>query len=178
MGFLFAACPFGFVIGFESRQATLQCLAASAILVLTFSGLRLAGASPALLRPFATGAMVLGNVMYFLALLILSHRSRLTSDHGGGAYMLSNGLMLTSLLCALLVGFVFGVDAMRNTAATFFVLWLMEKQIEIDWGAAWLVVVFANCVALFFLAHYLHVHPEILPSLVDPASVYLAPHRA
>ena len=62
---------------------------------------------------------------------------------------------------------------MHNTAATFFVLWLMEKQIEIDWGAAWLVVVFANCVALFFLAHYLHTHPALIPSLVDPMGVYL-----
>ena len=108
-------------------------------------------------------ARVLGNIGYFLALLILSSKWR--SD---GNYVIMNTVMLVSLIAAAFVGSVVALPSYTNTASTFFVLWVMEKEMEIKWGSGWIAVLFVNFVALYFLAHHLHIHPEIITSLFDP----------
>ena len=130
---------------------------------MTFAALRSNGVPDATLAPFAFGARVLGNIGYFLALLILSSKWR--SD---GNYVIMNTVMLVSLIAAAFVGSVVALPSYTNTASTFFVLWVMEKEMEIKWGSGWIAVLFVNFVALYFLAHHLHIHPEIITSLFDP----------
>jgi len=169
LGFVFLAFGSCFVIGFSSRNATHRCIVASVALVLGFTCLRLAGVDPACLRPFATGAMCLGNVMYFLAMLILSAGWR---SGEGFSYTARQALMTASLTAALLVGNVFAIPSMSNTASTFLVLWLMEKELEVQWGGAGIVVVFLNFVFLYYIAHYLNTHPEHIMSMFDPSGLY------
>ena len=162
-GFIMGPCLGGFYIGFRSLDVLWRCLYLSAGFVVIFAALRSNGVPDATLAPFAFGARVLGNIGYFLALLILSSKWR--SD---GNYVIMNTVMLVSLIAAAFVGSVVALPSYTNTAATFFVLWVMEKEMEIKWGSGWIAVLFVNFVALYFLAHHLHIHPEIITSLFDP----------
>jgi len=162
LGFVLFAFGFGFVIGFDSKNAMLRSACTSLVLVAGFSLARLAGLDPAYLRPFATAAMILGNVVYFLALLIYSSRFGTCE----ASYAHRQCLMLVSLIIALLAGNVYSMASMTNTATTFLVLWLMEKELEVSWGPGpGMIVLFLNFVFLYFLAHYLHTHPEHVVSL-------------
>jgi hypothetical protein len=167
MGFVFFAFGFGFAVGFDGRDATIRNLAASVVLILSFAVMRIFGVQLVLLRPFGTGVMVMGNVCYFLALLILCSPWR-----GKTGYWAWQATMVASLVAATFVGLVFAVPSMSNTATTFMVLYAMEKQLEVNWGASGVAVVFLNFVALYFVAHYLHVHPEHVMSLFDPNGIY------
>jgi len=120
------------------------------------------------LDPFALGARVLGNVGYFLALLLCSSKWR--TRRGGLGYHSSNGLMIFSLVVAAFVGSVFALPSYTNTAGTFFVLWIMEKEMEARWGSATIAVLFVNFVALYFIAHYLQTHPQVITSIFDPSA--------
>jgi len=168
LGFVaFAACG-GFFIGFNSSNSLHRCLFASVVLVVIFVSLRIVGVDVRFLQPFSTGAMVLGNVMYFLALLINSHGWGSNSQ----TYVMRNALMLGSLIVATFLGSVFVMPAMTNTATTFLVLWLMEKETEVQWKGFGIVIVFANFVALYFIAHYLHTHPETVTGMFDPSGIF------
>mmetsp|Transcript_13071 Transcript_13071/g.35871 ORF Transcript_13071/g.35871 Transcript_13071/m.35871 type:complete len:228 (-) Transcript_13071:201-884(-) len=169
MGFLFQAFGFGFLVGFDSRDALYRCLASSVLLVVLFTSLRIFGLSPRFMRPFATGAMCLGNVMYFLAMLIISSNFRRDAN-----YKACNAIMLASLVLAVLVGSVFALPAMSNTACVFFVLWAMTKETEQKWGEFVIVVIFLNFVAMYYVAHYLNTHPELVTSMFNPEGLYLA----
>lgn len=168
MGFMFCAFGFGFLIGFEGRVAAVRCLASSVLLVVLFTGLRIAGVESSYLRPFSTGAMCLGNVMFFLAMLILSNTWRVNKW-----YVAINAAMLGTLLLAMLIGNVYALPSMSNTATVFFVLWVMEKELEVRWGGFGIVVLFLNFVALYFIAHYLHTHPDLVMSVFDPQGLYV-----
>mmetsp|Transcript_41468 Transcript_41468/g.72829 ORF Transcript_41468/g.72829 Transcript_41468/m.72829 type:complete len:449 (-) Transcript_41468:92-1438(-) len=170
LGFVFAAFGFGFLIGFDSRNAVLRCVLASVCLVLGFTSCRILGLDPAYIQPFALGAMCLGNNMYFLAMLILTSEWRCTTRE----YVWRQSAMIASLLLALFVGFVYVIPAMSNTATTFMVLWLMEKELEIRWGGFGIVIIFLNFVALYFAALYLHTHPEHIVAMFDAKGLFLA----
>lgn len=172
LGFFVAAFGRGFLIGFSGKDSCHRCVAAAALTILIFTSLRVAGMDPAFLRPFGTGAMCLGNVMYFLGLLIISGREPWARGSNLRGYLARQAWMLLSLLLALFFGHVFALPSMANTATTFLVLWTMEKQLEVKWGGWGIVVLFANFLFLYFVAHYLHTHPEHLLSLFDPSGIY------
>jgi hypothetical protein len=169
LGFVCGAFGLGYYIGFNGKDALGRCIAASIILIVTFTIVRLCAVDLAFMRPFATGAMCLGNVMYFLGMLIASSRFNCTY---GGKYAARQAVMIGSLIAALLVGNIYALSSMSNTATTFLVLWLMEKQMEVQWQSFGIVVIFANFVFLYFVSHYLHTHPEHIVSLFDPTGLY------
>lgn len=173
LGFFVAAFPFGYMVGFSGEDALQRCLLASVMLIIGFAGLRMAGIDAPKLQPFAAGAMCLGNVMYFLALLIQSSRWR----HSRTYWQWQTG-MACSLLAALFVGNVYALPSMANTATTFMLLYFFQKQIEVKWDSGFAIVVFfCNFVGLYYLAHYLHTHPEHIASMFDARGLYLpAPH--
>jgi len=169
LGFIFLAFGFGFLIGFDSKDALLRCVAASVVLIVGFGSMRVAGLSPTWLRPFAVGAMCLGNVMYFLGMLIATSCIRRHEGH----YYAWQGAMVASLAAALLVGCVFAIPAMTNTACTFLVLWLLEKQLEINWNHWAIVVIFFNCLGLCLVSLWLNHHPEFILALFNAKGVYV-----
>ena len=170
---VYAACGFvmgpffgGFYVGFRSFDAVTRCLVVSAVFIILFAALRITGALISTFAPFALGAQVLGNVGYFLALLLCCSEWR--SRRVGLSYCASNGLMLASVTAAAFAGSVWALPSYTNTASTFFVLWVMEKELEAKWGPAGIAVLFANFVGLYIVAHHLHTHPEIITSIFDP----------
>lgn len=160
---------FGILCRLWWQERLIFCLLASVLRIVTFTIVRLGFVDLAFMRPFATGAMCLGNVMYFLGMLIVSdswHCSRRS------IYIVRQAVMIGSLLVALLIGNVLALPSMANTATTFLVLWFMDKERETQWGSMGIVVVFANFVFLYFISHYLHTHPEHITSLFDPTGLY------
>lgn len=170
MGFVFFAFGSGFAIGFDSKDSMLRSAGTSFILVASYCGLRFGGLNPAYLRPFSTAVMVCGNIVYFLALLIFSGRWRRCDT----PYYVRQGLMLGSLVTALFVGNVYSMQGMSNTASTFLVLWLMEKELEVKWGpGAGMLVLFLNFIFLYNVAHYLHTHPDYIVSIFEVQGMYM-----
>merc|ERR1711941_5988 len=113
--------------GFSGEGALIRCLVASVLLITIFAGSHVAGFDPAGLRPFSLGAICLGNIMYFVALLIQCSPWQAGS---GATFWAWQCLMLLSLLVALVVGSVYSMPSMRNVASTFLVLWVMDKELE------------------------------------------------
>lgn len=172
LGFVFGAFFGGFYIGFRNEDSTFRVQRTSAILVVLFSCMRIAGVSPWILQPFASAAMVLGNVLFFLSMLITTSAWCYKGSYRR-SYVTANVSMVLCLLVASFVGHVFVLPAASNTASVFFVLYVMEKQLEVDWGPAGIAVLFANFVGAYFLAHHLHTHPEIVHSVFDPEGMYV-----
>lgn len=109
--------------------------------------------------------MVLGNAVYFLALLIICFRWNTSQKV---SYALRNFCMAMSLLVAMGLGSVYHIPAMGNTAKTFAVLWLMAKPAEIEGiNDLWIILMFGWFASLYFGAHFLHSHPGFIVSLVD-----------
>jgi len=99
------------------------------------------------MKLFATGAMPLGNVMFFFGMLIESGSWHYNSR---SIYIVRQAVMLGSLLVARLLGNVLAVASMANTASIFLVIWLMDKERQIPWGSMGIIVVFAlYCCILF-----------------------------
>jgi hypothetical protein len=170
LGFVFLAFGFGFLIGFDGKDSLQSCLVASIVLIVGFTGMRVVGMDPTCVRPFALGGIVLGNVMYFLALLILSAGWRLSAR----TYWARQAAMISSLVVAILLGSTFAIPSMRNTACTFMVLYLMEKELEINWHQGLAVVaIFLNFVGLFVLSLWLTHHPSFIASMLDPTGIYM-----
>lgn len=170
LGFVFAAFGWGFVVGFQGEKSMRRCLVASIVLILMFSSFRVLGLDPLYMRPFAVGVMCLGNIMYFLALLILSSKwSSSAHEH----YIICQIVMVMSLTAALFVGSVFSMPAMTNTAVTFLVLYIMEKELEFDWHGFAVVVAFLNFAALFCLALFMHNHADNIVAMFDPKGLYI-----
>ena len=117
--------------------------------------------------------MAMGNTMFFLSLLILCSKWHDSSPSLCSQYWLWNGVMVFAIAVVMLMGYVYELPSMRNAAATFLVLWVLEKQAEVKWGNAAAAVLFANFAALFGLAYYLQSRPELLLSLFDPHGMYL-----
>jgi len=175
LGFCAGAFGGGFFIGFGSLKSVLFSWFASIVLVVSFVAMRLADVEPQLVFPFSTGALVLGNVMFFLALMTLS------SSFGWDMevpYWVWNGIMLVALVLAIAVGSTFAIPAMSNIGVTFLVLWVMQKELELDWGGAMSMVLFLNFVCLGFIAHYLHMHPQYIANMFDPSGLYLPKGRS
>lgn len=168
LGFIFLAFGWGFAIGFDSRDALNRCIVASVVLILAFTSFRVLGRNPTWVRPFVLGGMCLGNIMYFLAMLIATGGWRKSYEE----WIKMQVVMALSLFFALLVGFVYSIPAMANTACTFLVLWLMEKQLQIDFRGCGIVVVFLNCVCLFLGSLWLNHHPEFIISMFDGKGLY------
>lgn len=169
LGFHFGAFGFGFYIGFQGTDSMYRCVASSVVLIVAFTWLRLAQVDPSWVRPFACGAMCLGNIMYFLALLIISSGWRGSAD----TYWARQSLMLLSLGAALCVGSVWAITSMTSVACTFLVLWVMEKQLELDWKGIGIVAVFFNALAVCFISLWLHDHPQYILAMFDPSGVYM-----
>ena len=167
LGFVMGAFFGGFYVGFDGKDALIRSVVASAVLVVVFAALRICNADAWALRPFGSAVMVLGNVVYFLGMLIMSSR------YGEYDFRITNIAMLVSLVVVALIGSVFVLPAATNTACVFFVLWAMEKEMEVKWGAAAIAVLFVNFIGLYFAAHYLHTHPQVIGSLFDPSGMYV-----
>ena len=81
--------------------------------------------------------------------------------------------MGSALAISLAIGTVFDIAAARNTSLTFFVLWVMTKQLEVDWRQRAIIVAFLNFGLLFILALFLSHNTSFILSMFSPDGMYL-----
>ena len=124
------------------------------------------GVDVRLLRPFSCGIVVLGNICYFLALLILSFDWRPWRQS-----LPAKIVNACSLVVAAAAGSILGIRAMTNTSVTFGVLFALSLGTHLNWGGAAVVVVFLNFLALYAAAHTLSTHPGFVAGIFDDVYV-------
>lgn len=117
--------------------------------------------NPYFIGPFAIGGTTMGNVTYFLGLLIVSSRYY-SYYRPKNQYMVIQAIMIVSLLVALFFGNVFGITSMVNVASTFAVLFVMEKVLEIPRifeGPMLFVTLLGLSICLYMASFFLSTHP-------------------
>eukprot|EP00929_Paragymnodinium_shiwhaense_P117262 TRINITY_DN8767_c0_g1_i1.p1 TRINITY_DN8767_c0_g1~~TRINITY_DN8767_c0_g1_i1.p1 ORF type:complete len:329 (-),score=34.23 TRINITY_DN8767_c0_g1_i1:328-1314(-) len=169
LGFSAAAYPFCYCVGFASEAAMERTCVCTALGLVAFQALSIAGVNRAWLLPFSSAVSVLGGIGHYLALLITSNayyypghsRSRGGRD---SVYAKANFLMLGSLLASQAYGHIYGVKSLANTSTTFAVLWVLDKVRELKGLNAWFLV-FGGSVITYYAALWLHAHPDFVVAM-------------
>uniref|UniRef100_A0A0G4I0G0 Uncharacterized protein n=1 Tax=Chromera velia CCMP2878 TaxID=1169474 RepID=A0A0G4I0G0_9ALVE len=192
LGFSVVCFGLCWCIGFDSEASMARCVGASGLLLGAFVGgfafvnvaeeagmegvLVQSAAVRESLRPFQSAMGVMGAVVGFLALLIISSlyfswSSHRGADHEGGrgksGYVGRNAVMVLSLFLALFFGNVLGLEGLRNSALVFGVLWIVEKYCELHTKLklnGWFLILSLSLV-LWRGALWLHQHPDVLRSI-------------
>lgn len=168
MGFGIVCHGLCWYIGWQEEHMMPRTTIASFILVILFSSLKYS-LNNEILNVFTTPVLVLGNVTYFLALLIMSssfyHGYGLHNDYANMQIM-----MIFSLVAAIFFGNVFYNEPLLNTSITFLFLYIGEKISELKFwslGNNVILLLFLMCVALYFTSLWLHTHPKFLINIVS-----------
>lgn len=122
---------------------------------------RALGADPSILRMFEGGALFLGSFVGYLGLLITSSR---WYDGKSRNYVLFQFGTIAAGVAALFVGSYFGISELQKIGGTFFVLYLLEKIIEIPARSArgYAAVGLVASLAIFGFCMYVKHDPETL----------------
>ena len=160
LGFGVSAFGLCYVVGFDSDSALERCLLSSLCLLVGLFWVHVG--DPGLVvyfRPLLPALSTLGSVTYFLALLIKTHSS--------AAYWPMQALMVLSLNTAFALGSVYQVEAIRNTAAVFTALYIMEKTCDMVLRTmpSLPLAIFIISVFLWRVSLYLHQHPILVFSI-------------
>mmetsp|Transcript_27110 Transcript_27110/g.42731 ORF Transcript_27110/g.42731 Transcript_27110/m.42731 type:complete len:469 (-) Transcript_27110:105-1511(-) len=166
LGFSFACYGLCYFIGFSSENALERCVVASAILLVLFTGLQIFNTKQYLLLPFSSAVSVLGSIVLFLGLLILSSR---WYSHHHHTYLARQLFMAIPLILSQLVGGIYHLDGMRNTGTTFLVFYLLEKYTEMHFECDWnpWIFVFLVSAVMYWAALWLHRHPVFVKSMFE-----------
>ena len=183
LGFSFLVYPFGCVVGFSDdtmlrsqlHSPILQAASASFMLHMVWSGCAISGIDMSLLAPVQSPVLVLGSVMLFFSMLIMSNFW--FSSHKD-LYIRSNIVFLVLTAASICIGKVCGMADMANTGTAFLVLWILEKYCELhveplikgthatrcclavlrEWNSCLSVI--SGSLLLHFTALWLHAHPS------------------
>jgi len=163
LGFGGAMYPFCYCIGWDNSDDMARTSVLCGLTMAGFAAARIQGVESKILNPFASSVSVLCGLGHFLALLIMSNRY-----YRSKAYSKNNAIMLASLLGFELVGRIYGLEGLANTTTTFFVLWALEKGLEIRdlLGISHWFVVFGGSVFTYYAALWLHAHPAFVVSVL------------
>ena len=170
LGFSFFILPFCYCIGWKSEDAMVRTAATSTCMLCAFVAARVFQVEPEVLALFQSPVNVLGAVMLFLCLLIMSNLYYCDAYRGcGGDYLRRNATFMAAASCAMYCGNVYGMQGLSNTATTFFVLWLMEKYCELHISQEWnvWVMVLLLSITMYKLALGLHEYPAFVASLFE-----------
>jgi len=151
--------------------------ATAAMVLAAFGSARVMHVDPVILQPFQSPVSVLGSIMLFLCLLIMSnshyrHRDEYRGYSGGaqwGDYIRRNLVFLACAMLGIYVGSVYGLGGMANTATTFLVLWGLEKYCDFHTRNRWNMWVLAllGSALMYKLALWLHANPNFVVSLFN-----------
>eukprot|EP00927_Polykrikos_kofoidii_P039334 TRINITY_DN33740_c0_g1_i1.p1 TRINITY_DN33740_c0_g1~~TRINITY_DN33740_c0_g1_i1.p1 ORF type:complete len:443 (-),score=60.38 TRINITY_DN33740_c0_g1_i1:118-1446(-) len=118
------------------------------------------------LRPFGTVAAALGHIALFALCLAVTSKHR--PVNGGRSFWEVQVMFLFLLATACVGGSSLGVPAMNGVSVTFFILWVLQKEVEHErwvWGI--------KLVATYMALQYLYSNPEHIVSMFDPKGLYL-----
>ncbi|CAF1126068.1 unnamed protein product [Didymodactylos carnosus] len=165
LGFVMFAGELVIMIGFQNESVIPSATVASLISLLIGSILQLQRRSNILTIPFTRPLLFLGTFVYFIGLIILS--SRLYSGRQGKypVYWLLQLITFLSCLAAMFFGPMLELPFIQAIGGTMFVIWLLEKYVEIvPWKSTLIVIcgLLGFGVLLYGFAYFLRMYPEYL----------------
>lgn len=157
-------CGLCYIVGFASESALDRCLLSSLFLLIGLLGGHVVGYPEriAFIGPLIPALNTLGSVIYFLALLIKTNVLYRSSS-----YWWMQVWMILSLITASAIGSIYHIEAIRNTAMVFTVLYIMDKTCDFVFRTipSLPVAIFIISVFLWKFSLYLHQTPDILVSI-------------
>lgn len=165
LGFAGEAIPFGYAVGFRSKNALARGTATGMLIVAIVTSLKLFDVAPSYLGIFETGGLVIGSLISYLGLLIVSNSWYDTEDRP--SWILTNLLALAYCLAGVFIGSLLGLKSIQIIAGVFLALGIIEKMLEIPgksvgawafkgmlgFGAVYTIVHYG---APWFSAHFIH----------------------
>ena len=157
LGFAVEVFPLCYAFGFKSDSALGKATSAAFAILAVFVGMRIAGISNDVLNNFEIGALFMGSFVGYLGLLIASSR---WYNHRNNSYVLFQLITIVAGIAALFVGSVFAISELQKIGGTFFVIFYVEKLIELLstkkisyalWGLVLCVIAIA--LSLYSISH-------------------------
>lgn len=151
----------------------LRCASTSAALLQLYAAGKIMRIFPQSIGCFESPVAVLGSVMLYLCLLIMSslhypkNRTHGSVTSEDALYIRRNIIFLLCALMAIYVGNVFTMNGLGNTATTFLVLWMLEKYAELHFELnlnIWLLILIMSGI-MYKMALWLHANPAFVASL-------------
>ncbi len=155
LGFSIAVEPLSYGIGFRDESAVGKATTAAFILLAVFVGMNIFRQQVPELRIFEFGALFLGSFVGYLGLIIASSRWYPNQQNR----VMMQAVTIVAGVAAIFIGLGFGIGVLAKIGGTFFVLWGIEKMMEIRvkdrLGYAWLGMgIFATVTALSLFVFY------------------------
>jgi hypothetical protein len=167
LGFSVLIFPFCYCIGWKDRDAMMISAGTAASVLSLYCVAKVMHWVPHHLDVFQSPVSVLGSVLLFLCLLIMSNKYYYDGGNNTLYYVWRNVAFLVSAMLAIYMGNVFGMTGLANTATTFLVLWLLEKYCEVhnELGFNFWVLILILSGVMYKAALWLHAHPAFVASL-------------
>lgn len=131
LGFVILVGELVIMIGFHDEKVIPSATIASFILVLIGTVLHIQQKSNILTIPFTRPSIFVGTFVYFIGMLILSSRLYNGRRRNIIGMCLLQVIMFLSGLGSMFVGPMFGIPFIQEVGGTMFVIWLLEKYVEI-----------------------------------------------
>lgn len=193
IGFSFFCHGMCYYIGFDSNDALERCTISSAFLLIIMFCIKYAigrsnDVTPFetfenyLLVPFESAVSVLGCIVLYTGLLIMSSKSYKRSRYdrrnkcwipSPAGYIFRNIMMAVSLSFGFFFGMMLDLSGMYNTACVFGVLWVVYHYsyfhlMERKWDG-WILVLIISLI-MWRLALWLHLHPNFIIACITSIS--------
>ena len=170
VGFSVACYGMCYCIGFNSEDALHRSAVVSALSLVGGAALEIFGQHNGVARttfaPFRSASFVMGGIVYYLAMLIISCQVY-TRPQDSNRYYRFQGMTVASLLAGLFVGNVFGIPGLANTATVFTAFYITEKYVELhtnmDWNG-WFLMLGLSGLA-YKGSMYCHQNPSFISAI-------------
>lgn len=176
MGFTFVCRGLCYIIGFESHDELERTIVSSLILIIIFVTLKITKISNLFIQIFQKPMITFGSIMLFFSLLIFSskfntfHYVRFESDlsYFMHAFIMRQIIFIVAMTAGLVIGNIWNVKGLKNTAIVFLVLFLMEKYNEahiLDFSGNLWILLLINSVFLYRSALFLHRNSDFVVAM-------------
>lgn len=115
-------------VGFDDESALGRATTVAFLLLAGFVGVRIAGTNVWVLDIFEFGALFLGSFVGYLGLLINSTRWYGSRRYG---WVAAQVVAIVAGVAAIGIGSIFHIGELQKIGGTFFILYLLEKVIEV-----------------------------------------------
>jgi len=163
LGFVIFVGQLVIMIGFQSEKVIPSATIASFILLLIGSILHIQQRSNFLTIPFTRPLLFIGTFVYFIGMLILTSRLYTEWRTKPHIFFLLQFIAFFSGLATMFFGPMLEIPFIQAIGGTMFVIWLLEKYVEIaPWTGLFTVTgsLFGFGILLYGFAYFLQTYPE------------------
>jgi len=169
IGFSVLVYPFCYCIGWRDGDSMVRSASTAALVLTGFVTAKIGGMVPEGGKVFQSPVSVMGSILLFLCLLIMSNLGYRGNwiKNDWGLYLRRNVIFLACATLAISVGNVFVLTGLANTAVTFLVLWVLDKYCEFHFQMGWNIWIWVLLMSagMYQAALWLHTNPAFVASL-------------